>query len=408
MGKSGNPALQEQFKGAFSVWSNSYDVPTGYGQQVKYLIDRLKRQGLDVANISNFGLEGRREVIRTPYGEVEHFPRSFQQYSQDSAPIDHMTFVNEVADGPEFKNVYLTLYDVWVLNSPYYDNMKDIWSWVPIDHVTLPPQVQKWLESDNVKPLSMAPWGRELLAQHDIDSVYVPHSIDTKVIKETYSLSNGMDVRDYFKSRERFVVGMVAANKASGLVHRKAFNENLLAFSLFYRKHPDALLYLHTDATGSGIGWNLIEMLQAMGVPPSAITVVNPVEYRYGGKQEDLAAYYSAMDVLLATSMGEGFGVPTVEAQAVGTRVIGSGWAATKDLVSEECWLVPGNPVWDAQQRSWWQTPQVPSIVEALEQAYTMGKTKSPEAVEFAKQFDVETVWKDHWMPLLREHFNAG
>ena len=120
---------------------------------------------------------------------------------------------------------------------------------------------------------------------------------------------------------------------------------------------------------------------------------------------KDLATYYSAMDVLLATSMGEGFGVPTIEAQACGTRVIGSGWAATEDLVSDECWLVPGNPVWDAQQKAWWQTPQVPAIVEALKQAYEKGKTKSPQAVEFAQQFHTETVWKEYWMPILRKQF---
>ena len=80
MGKSGNPAAQEQLKGAFSVWSNSYDMPTGYGQQVKYLINRLKRHGLDVSNISNFGLEGARSVIETKHGPVQHFPRSFHPY----------------------------------------------------------------------------------------------------------------------------------------------------------------------------------------------------------------------------------------------------------------------------------------------------------------------------------------
>jgi glycosyltransferase involved in cell wall biosynthesis len=252
----------------------------------------------------------------------------------------------------------------------------------------------------------MAPYGQRILEAEGIDSVYVPHAIDTKTLKETYTLSSGQDVRDYWSSRDRFVVGMVAANKASGLVHRKAFNENLMAFSIFQKKHPDALLYLHTDASGSGIGWNLLELLRGLGVPPTAVSVVNPVEYRYGSKVEDLAAYYSGMDVLLATSMGEGFGVPTIEAQSVGTRVIGSSWAATPDLVSEQCWTVPGNPMWDDNQRAWWQNPQVPAIVEALEQAYAQGKTKAPSAVEFAKRFDVDYVWKNDWMPLLRGQFN--
>lgn len=405
MGKSGNPALKEQLTGAISVFSNSYGIPTGYGQQVTYLIDRLKRHGLDVANISNFGLEGMRSVIHTPYGDVEHFPRSFQQYSQDTAALDHMTYVNSVATGPGFKNVFFTLYDVWIMNSPHYEQMTDIWSWVPVDHVTMHPQVENWVTRSNVLPIAMAPWGKELMESKGIDCEYVPHAVDTKLMREHYDLTSGLDVRDYFKSRDRFVVGIVAANKASGLVHRKAYNENLMAFSIFAKKHPDAMLYLHTDVTGSGIGWNLLELLKALGVPPNQVTVVNPIEYRYGSKVDDLSAYYSAMDVLLATSMGEGFGVPTIEAQACGTRVIASNWAASKDLVSDDCWLVSGIPVWDSGQHSWWQTPNVPEIVGALEEAYAEGKTRSEKSVEFAKQFDVETVWKNGWMPLLRKKF---
>jgi glycosyltransferase involved in cell wall biosynthesis len=105
--------------------------------------------------------------------------------------------------------------------------------------------------------------------------------------------------------------------------------------------------------------------------------------------------------------MGEGFGVPTIEAQACGTRVIASNWAASKDLVADDGWLVDGVPVWDAGQSSWWQTPSVPSIVDALEQAYAMGKGKSDVAKAFAKDFDVETVWKRDWMPLLRKEFDV-
>lgn len=405
MGKSGNPALQEKLQGAVSIFSNSYGVPTGYGQQTMYMVDRLKRQGLDVANISNFGLEGMRSIIHTPYGPVEHFPRSFHQYSQDTIVVDHMTFVNSVADRADFPNVLFTLYDVWVLESPHYASLQDIWSWVPVDHVTLPPRVKAWLEKSNVLPIAMAPWGKEILEKEGVECEYVPHGIDTKILRPTDVLSSGQTLTDYWKSGDRFVVGMVAANKSNGLVHRKSYNENLLAFSIFYNRHPDAMLYLHTDVTGSGIGWNLIELLKSLGVPPEAVTMVNPVEYRYGSKQQDLAAYYSGMDVLLAASMGEGFGVPTIEAQACGTRVIASNWAASKDLVSEDSWLVGGNPVWDSHQNAWWQNPRVEDIVTALEAAYQTGKGRSEASIKFASQFDVEKVWQRDWMPLLRKKF---
>ena len=403
MSKKGNPALKEQFTGAFSVFSNSYDAPTGYGQQVKYMVDRLVRHGLDVANISNFGLEGQRSVIQTPYGQAQHFPRSFNGYSQDTAPLDHMMFTNSVKHE---KDVFFTLYDTWVLDSPHYEKFKSIWSWAPLDHIVMPKAVERWLKRPNVLPIAMAPFGLRQMQERDIDGVYIPHGIDTKVLKETRTLSNGINVVDYFKSKDKFVVGMVAANKASGLVHRKAFSENLTAFSILHKKHPDTLLYLHTDVTGSGIGWNLLELLKSLDVPAEAIVMVNPVEYRYGSKQEDLAAYYTAMDVLLAPSLGEGFGVPTIEAQATGTRVIASNWAASQDLVSEDGWLVEGMPAWDAGQSSWWKVPSISQIAEALEAAYQEGKTRSEASAKFAKNFDVETVWKRDWMPLLRSEFN--
>jgi hypothetical protein len=74
-------------------------------------------------------------------------------------------------------------------------------------------------------------------------------------------------------------------------------------------------------------------------------------------------------------------------------------------LVAEDGWLVQGTPFWDAGQHAWWQTPSVPSIVEALEDAYKTGQDKSEIAVAFAKDFDVETVWARDWMPLLRKEF---
>jgi hypothetical protein len=186
MGKKGNPALQEQLSGAFGIYSNSYDVPTGYGQQVKYLIDCLVRQGFDVANFSNFGLEGKIDVIRTPYGEATHFPRTFSGYSQEVAPLDFMTWSNSVKK----KDLFFTLYDVWILQSEHYEKFRQIWSWTPLDHITMPAKVEQWLRKPNVLPIAMSPFGHRQMNDKGIDNVYIPHSIDTKVLKETWELNS--------------------------------------------------------------------------------------------------------------------------------------------------------------------------------------------------------------------------
>jgi glycosyltransferase involved in cell wall biosynthesis len=389
-----------KLSGAVSVWSNSYNAPTGYGQQVKHLVDSLKKDGADVAMLSNYGLEGVPSKIKTPHGEVPHFPRGLDAYSNDVAPQDHMQWAAQHSD---LKSLLITLYDVWVLRSPLYDKVPQIASWVPLDHVTLPPNVAKWLQKPNVTPIAMAPHGVRQMQEAGIECEYAPHAIDIRKMRPTEKMPNGMHVRDFMDSRDKFVVGMVAANKSSGMLHRKAFSENILAFSLFHKKHPDSVLYIHSDPMGAAIGWNLLELIRGCGLPVESVAFPNPQDYRYSMSQESLAALYTGMDVLLATSYGEGFGVPTIEAQACGTPVIGSGWAATPDLVSEDSWLVDGQPQWDSSQMSWWQIPNVPSIVRALEQAYERGQGRSEASVKFASKFDVPVVWRDHWRPILEK-----
>ena len=384
---------------AISVYSNSPGQPTGYGQQAEYLVERLKRSGAEVAAISNYGLEGNNGKYNTKYGQIEHYARGWEIYSNDVLPLHHNHFIGRFKDKP---NLMITLYDVWVLNAKLLKDIK-IASWVPLDHTTMPPKVEAWLRQPNVTPIAMAPHGVRQMQEKGIECEYVPHAIDTKTYKPTKSIE-GQLTRDFMGvTDDQFVVGIVGANKANGSIHRKAYAENLLAFSIFLRKHPDAVLYIHTEPLGVGGGFNLLDLALSVGIPKESIMFPNQIDLRYGFAQRDLAALYSAMDVMLVTSYGEGFGVPTVEAQACGTRVIGSNWAATQDLVSEDSWLVDGQPFWDEAQKSWFQIPLVPSIVKALEEAYEAPRGPSQTAIDFAKQFDVETVWETHWMPVLEK-----
>jgi glycosyltransferase involved in cell wall biosynthesis len=105
---------------------------------------------------------------------------------------------------------------------------------------------------------------------------------------------------------------------------------------------------------------------------------------------------------MLATSYGEGFGIPTVEAQACGVPVIVSDFAASPELVGDG-WTVGGQPLYDNSQGSFFTIPSVPLIVQALEEAYERGKGKSEKAIQFAQQFDHDSVWKNNWVPALKK-----
>jgi glycosyltransferase involved in cell wall biosynthesis len=389
--------MTKKLKGTVSVFSNSPGQPTGYGQATEALVKLLKRDGADVASLSNYGNEGVNTTYDTGFGQIPVYARGNEAYSNDVTPAHHKHWK---AVNPEQPDLLITLYDVWVLNGKGYDDIP-IASWTPIDHNPVPPGVLKWLQRKNVTPLAMSKFGVEQINKAGLEGHYIPHSIDTKVFSQTDKINN-QPVNDFMGFEDgRFIVGMNAANKSSGILHRKAYSENFMAFALFARKHPDAILYVHADAS-SQHGWNLIGLAQLLGIPKDNLTFPDPLAYRYGMSQETIAGIYSSWDVMLATSYGEGFGIPTVEAQACGVPVIVSNFAASPELVGDG-WVIGGQPLYDPSQHSFWHVPSVPEIVEALEQAYAKGKGKSAKAVEFAQAYDHEKVWQENWMPVLKK-----
>jgi glycosyltransferase involved in cell wall biosynthesis len=386
--------------GAISIASNSPGSPTGYGVQGLLLAERLKREGYDVAALSNFGLEGNISTLETKHGPIAHYPRGYTLYSGDVLDTHHKHFLA----GREIPNAILTLYDAWVyLDVPAIEDLK-FWSWTPVDHLSVPPKVAAWAKRPNVKTIAMSPFGQRQFQAIGVDSTYIPHAVDTSVYKPTDNI-DGYSLKQYMGvGEDDFIVGMVAANKANGSIHRKAYAENLLAFAMFRQKHPNAYLYIHAEPSRVFGGFHLATLMKSVGLPEDAVLFPDPHKLRYGYSTEEMAGLYSAMDVLLHASYGEGFGVPAIEAQAAGTRVIGSNWAATPDLLGEDSWLVDGQPFWDEAQSTFFQIPLIPSLVAALEQAYATPRGVSTASVEFAKQFEVETVYEQYWKPFLAEN----
>ena len=389
----------EKLKGAVSLASNSPGMPTGYGNQAKLLLERMVRHGLEVASLSNYGLEGRPSTITVGGKSIPHYHRGLDLYSRDAIPHHVSDFTSKHSD---LKHILFTLYDVWVYNDLKYED--EIVSWVPIDHLTVPPGVLQFLKRPNVTPITMSPFGQKAMEQQGLDSIYIPHGIDTKTYYPE-PMFEGMHMREYMQvPDDALLVGMVAANKANGQIHRKAYAENLLAFAMHVKKYPNSYLYIHSEPTKAMGGFDLSVLLKMVGIPKENVLFPDIYAYRSGLGENYMRAAYSAFDVLLSTSYGEGFGIPTVEAQACGTRVITSNFAASADLASEDSWKIDGQPFWDEAQASFFAIPSLNKIILALEEAYHNRGT-SDKAVEFAKQFDVEHVWTWRWLPFLRGLF---
>lgn len=348
-----------------------------------------------MAVFANYGLE----AMSFEFDGIKHFPRGAEQYSNDVVPAQmHEHFLLSGRD----KALLITLYDVWVFKGPQWDNWA-VASWVPIDHAPCPPAVLEWCARPNVTPLAMSQFGQQQLANVDIDSIYIPHALED-VWRPTPLLTagdgrqvTGFDLMGVDESR--WVVMMNAANKGV-YPSRKAFAEALVAFRMFVDKHDDAVLYLHTERHGGMGGIALDDLIKAVDLKPDNYRIVDQYAYRGPLASEFVAACYTSADVLLSCSKGEGFGLAVLEAQACGTPVIVSDFTAQPELVGDG-WLVDGQPDWDPMQRSWWITPNIATMVEALEQAYRRGRGQSQKAIDFAEGYRADKVYAERWRPAI-------
>ena len=379
-------------------YSNAPWAATGYGQQTAQVIERLAKENHQVAVHAMYGLAG----SASSWNGFKIYPQGLAAYSDDVVVAHTMEWANQ---DPSTPTLLITLFDTWVLKSDSLKTLKNIASWVPIDHQPTPPDVLAWCERDNVRPIAMSKFGSRMLDLAGVEHLYVPHAIESVFQPtESITLANGnkMTGREFMGWEEdRFVVSMVATNKGSQPA-RKAWAENILAFSIFAKDHPDAVLYLYTEPDGAMAGINLPTLLDAVGVSKDKYKVVDQYAYRHGMPQNVMAAMYTASDVLLACSMGEGFGIPVIEAQACGCRVIVSNFTAQPELVGDG-WTVEGQPWWDAAQKSWFFTPNVPDIVNALKSAYDAPRSRSEDAITHALGYGADQVFEQYWKPTMKE-----
>jgi len=326
------------------------------------------------------------------------YPRGLDVYSNDVIPAYAMDYGRPTGQ----QAAVITLFDCWVFRGAGWDILERVASWVPIDHFPAPKPVLDWLARPNVTPIAMSKFGLDAIHRADIEALYVPHAIDTNLFRPTDMVAGSdgaVPARQWMGVPEdAYVIGMVSANK--GKNDRKAFAEQFLAAGMFMQQHDDVWLYLHTEPSPAMDGLDLRALLAACGVPMERVKFVVSYSYRMGIPKEALAAIYGGMDVLLQTSRGEGFGLPAIEAQSCATPVIVSNATAQPELVGDG-WAVDVQPQWDQAQGCWFFTPLVPSIVDALGEAYARGRGRSEKAREFALAYDADVVFDHYWRPAL-------
>ena len=370
-------------------FSNSPAATTGYGVQTKLFVPRLAKLldgGISVTAF--FGVQS--GVLNI--GGIKVYPNFRHPYGQDVIGA-HATW--DQADA------VVTLVDAWVIEN---QNIDVPWfPWFPIDHEPMPANVLAKVKQA-AKPIVMSKFGKRMAEQVGLDVWYAPHGVDTSIFKPL----DREEAREHLKwPQDKFIVGMVAANKDNP--SRKAFHEQIAAFAALHANHPDTMLYLHTDdGSRGGNGVNIIKFINRMGLKLGEdVLICDQYMNGLGFPDAYMVDVYNGLDVLTNVAMGEGFGIPILEAQACGTPVIVGDWTSMSELCFAG-WKVDkaeAMPVYhdffDAFQ---WQAT-AGAISDRMEQAYAAKGDYSlrNQARRGALPYDADDVTRQYWKPIIKE-----
>jgi glycosyltransferase involved in cell wall biosynthesis len=370
----------------FSWLSNSAWASSGYGQQTRITTSRLAALGHQIGIICFHGLEG--GIMQTG-PNITNFPKRWHPYGNDIAVAHSGAF------GAQFM---ISLMDTWVMNPEEYPpNFRWI-PWFPVDHDPMPSLVRQKISSA-WKRIAMSKFGVSQTHAAGLDCVYIPHSVETGI----------MNPGDKQEARKRlglpqdmWIVGTVAMNK--GNPSRKNFFEMMSGFAQFKQKHPDAFYFLQTDR-GENVNEmvNLPELGRNLGlIEGRDYGFCNQYQNAIGYPTEYFANLYRALDVHMLASAGEGFGIPTLEAQACACPVIVGDWTASSELclAGQKIDKADAEPFYTPLASHQFR-PHIGAVAAALEQEYAHPTDASGAAEQVAREYDADEVIKNRWVPFL-------
>lgn len=278
--------------------------------------------------------------------------------------------------------------------------------WAPIDTAPIP-KVERMILRRAERLLVPSKWGQSILEQHDLKSTYVPCGLDMNLYnideeaRTRWRRSIAPPIRE-----STFLIGMVGLN--SGSPDRKGYGYAFDIIKAFNDAHrdDDVGVYIHTNATGDGGAIDLYELREQMGL--QHIIQLQRPGLPIGAAASYMHDLYNGFDVLLHTSLTEGFGLPVVEAQACGTPVIANACTSVTELVLNGRKAKPAGEMWVNTSTKIFP-PSIPRMTAILCKEYERWLEETPEERMRRRRqirasvmrFDWERVYEKYWRPVL-------
>lgn len=281
-------------------------------------------------------------------------------------------------------DVVVFLQDPQVILSTIFANSKDpekillryrpMLAYIPVDGEALPPTWTTFLPKvTNV--IAMSKWGQKFydpsqLVYHAIDQETFwpiwekPKTTSTGIVCKTKADCK----RAFGLDPDKFLVGRVDTNSG-----RKDYAALIKALWPVMEKFKDIEAWFHCEDEAPNVGLRMQDMLLRNA------EAVNPNRFHFPGLHtsfegwsiEDMNVLYSAFDIVVSTSRGEGAGLGNMEALACGIPVVAQNVSAIPEYIGPGAILLEASGYMitpPSGQDNW--LPDIPAFTEAIERLF--------------------------------------
>jgi len=306
------------------VLGDSPTCSTGFGNVVRNILGQIHKTGL--YDITVIGINHAGQPHDYPY---KIYP-AINVLSDDSKyknPFGLQLFIDNCCSG--YFDIVFVVQDTFIVKQ-MGKALGDAWESLPKDkkfssiyYFPVDSVLQKsWVNESVVKfnhPVVYTKYGKEECLKinkslYNMDIIY--HGVDKKIF---YPINKDKAKEEIFPSRKgKYVITNIARNQP-----RKDLHKTFAAFSLLKEKRQDVFLYILAQRLD--VGGDLIAIAENYGLKINEDWIC-PNDNVYGANQgfpiEVVNKIYNASDVIVSSTLAEGFGLMTVEAMATGTPII--------------------------------------------------------------------------------------
>ncbi|MFH1587519.1 MAG: glycosyltransferase family 4 protein [Candidatus Diapherotrites archaeon] len=320
--------------------SDSPNVCSGYGTVTRNLLDGLTK------NTGHEWLALGWQYVGQPtrWGNFMMLPRGQRAFGEDILPYHLQQFKPDVL---------IVLADLFMVNYLAAMDFKDtkLVNYFPADGFPLPTGGANVLMK-NTQAVAMSKFGKEVAKKEGIETEVIYHGVDSNVfspVKDKEQLKRNLGLEG------KFVIGFAGRNQ-----ERKKISRLLKAWKIFSTGKKDVHLILHTDPfdpegpalldrKGPG-GQKLEGLISVLGAENVSFT--HMPSFQLGLPLDHLNRIYNLFDIHVSATLGEGFGLTTLESMACGVPNILPDNTTAKELIGGrgelakiQAWVTANNNV---------------------------------------------------------------